>query len=148
MDNIFARKALLAYATCADAQWLNHPDPRIPRTRDGKPNLSAPVPRAPNGKPDLSGVWQAYASQPGELLRLLQAAPGLRSVNQIDPGIDLQTYSKYFLNLLADFKPGEEPMRPEAAALLKQHGQRERIFPRRTVFPAVCRFQPWSHLSR
>ena len=87
-----------------------------------KPNLTAPTPRASNGKPDLSGVWQAYASEPGEMLRLLQG-PAPRSVNQIDPGIDLQTFSKYFLNVLADFKPGEEPMRPEAAALLKQRGQ-------------------------
>ena len=126
MENIFVRKALLAivlaYPACAQAQWLNYPDPRIPRTRDGKPNLTAPTPRASNGKPDLSGVWQAYASEPGEMLRLLQG-PAPRSVNQIDPGIDLQTFSKYFLNVLADFKPGEEPMRPEAAALLKQRGQ-------------------------
>src|SRR6476660_5107505 len=39
------------------AQWLNHPTPGIPRTRDGKPNLAAPAPRAPDGKPDLSGLW-------------------------------------------------------------------------------------------
>ena len=41
------------------AQWLNYPTAGIPRTEDGKPNLSAPAPRAANGKPDLSGVWQA-----------------------------------------------------------------------------------------
>ena len=40
------------------AQWLNYPSPGIPRTRDGKPNLSAPAPRAADGKPDLSGVWR------------------------------------------------------------------------------------------
>jgi hypothetical protein len=39
------------------AQWLNHATPGIPRTADGKPNLTAPAPRAPDGKPDLSGVW-------------------------------------------------------------------------------------------
>ena len=39
------------------AQWLNHPTPGIPRTSDGKPNLSAPAPRTPDGKPDLSGIW-------------------------------------------------------------------------------------------
>jgi hypothetical protein len=38
-------------------QWLNYPAPGIPRTPDGKPNLSAPTPRGPDGKPDLSGVW-------------------------------------------------------------------------------------------
>ena len=45
--------------TCAEAQWLNHPTPGIPRTADGKPDLSAPVPRTADGKPDLSGVWLA-----------------------------------------------------------------------------------------
>ena len=39
------------------AQWLTYPTPGIPRTPDGKPNLSAPAPRTPDGKPDLSGIW-------------------------------------------------------------------------------------------
>jgi hypothetical protein len=39
------------------AQWVNVPAANIPRTSDGKPNLSAPAPRAPDGHPDLSGVW-------------------------------------------------------------------------------------------
>ena len=39
------------------AQWPNHPTRGIPRTSDGKPDLSAPVPRSADGKPDLSGVW-------------------------------------------------------------------------------------------
>ena len=39
------------------AQWLNYPTPGIPRTPDGKPNLSAPAPRTPDGKPDFSGIW-------------------------------------------------------------------------------------------
>jgi hypothetical protein len=51
--------AFLNLAICVplDAQWLHYPTPSIPRTSDGKPNLSAPAPRAPDGKPDLSGVW-------------------------------------------------------------------------------------------
>ncbi len=40
------------------AQWINYPDPGIPRTADGKPNLAAPAPRFPDGRIDLSGVWQ------------------------------------------------------------------------------------------
>jgi hypothetical protein len=38
-------------------QWLHYPAPNIPRTADGKPNLSAPTPRTADGKPDLSGIW-------------------------------------------------------------------------------------------
>jgi len=39
------------------AQWLNYPTPGIPRTADGKPQLTAPTPRTADGKPDLTGVW-------------------------------------------------------------------------------------------
>ena len=41
------------------AQWLNYPTPGMPRTADGKPDLSAPVKIAADGHPDLSGVWSA-----------------------------------------------------------------------------------------
>jgi hypothetical protein len=40
------------------AQW-NAKTPGIPRSADGKPNLSAPVPHTADGKPDLTGIWQA-----------------------------------------------------------------------------------------
>jgi hypothetical protein len=49
--------ALSLVATPAVAQWLNYKTPGIPRTKDGKPNLAAPVPRTAEGKPDLSGLW-------------------------------------------------------------------------------------------
>jgi len=39
------------------AQWLNTPTPDIPRTPDGKPDLTAPAPKTADGHPDLSGVW-------------------------------------------------------------------------------------------
>jgi hypothetical protein len=39
------------------AQWIHYPTAGIPRTVDGKPNLTAPAPKAPDGKPDLSGLW-------------------------------------------------------------------------------------------
>jgi hypothetical protein len=53
-------KAILLVAAAAlplAAQWLHYPTPGIPRTPDGKPNLSAPAPKTADGKPDLSGVW-------------------------------------------------------------------------------------------
>ena len=48
----------LAPATPAHAQWLKYKTPGIPRTADGKPDLSAPAPRTADGKPDLSGLWR------------------------------------------------------------------------------------------
>ena len=41
------------------AQWVKVPEAALPRTPDGRPNLSAPTPRLPNGKPDLTGVWRS-----------------------------------------------------------------------------------------
>jgi hypothetical protein len=53
----------LAMALPAGAQWFNYKTPGIPRTADGKPNLSAPPPKMPDGKPDLSGVWEHLNSR-------------------------------------------------------------------------------------
>jgi hypothetical protein len=36
-----------------------------PRTKDGKPGLSAPTPKYPDGRPDLSGIW--LSADPGYL---------------------------------------------------------------------------------
>jgi hypothetical protein len=47
------------------AQWANYTTPRIPRTADGKPNLTAPAPRTPDGKPDLSGLWDKISPRYG-----------------------------------------------------------------------------------
>jgi hypothetical protein len=64
--------AFLVLSTApAGAQWLNRVTPGLPRTADGKPNLSAPAPRTTEGKPDLSGVW----SGPGVGLETLRVDP-------------------------------------------------------------------------
>src|SRR5215467_2524794 len=57
--------ALAAFGLCVplNAQWLNYRTPGIPRTVDGKPNLSAPAPRRSDGKPDLSGLWEHLHSR-------------------------------------------------------------------------------------
>jgi hypothetical protein len=49
---------LAVLGTPLAAQWLNYPTPGIPRTADGKPNLSAPAPKMKDGTPDLSGIWE------------------------------------------------------------------------------------------
>lgn len=61
-------KSACAFILCillpaASAQWLNRATPGIPRTADGKPNLTAPAPRTPDGKPDLSGVWNKISQK-------------------------------------------------------------------------------------
>lgn len=47
----------------ANTQGLHVPDPRLPRTPDGKPNLSAPAPTMPDGKPDVSGIWRSASDK-------------------------------------------------------------------------------------
>src|SRR5215471_6548305 len=105
---------MLAVAvSCANAQWLNYPTPGTPRTRDGKPDLSAKAPRAPGGKPDLSGVWRTESAPPGESSTLFDL-----------PGDYPSTFSKYFFNIMADFKPEEAPIRPEAVELTRKNDAR------------------------
>ena len=54
---VLATITALALATAAlQAQWVGRPTPGIPRTADGKPNLTAPAPpKLADGHPDLSG---------------------------------------------------------------------------------------------
>lgn len=55
--------ALLLASGALEAQWVKVPPARIPRTADGKPNLSAPASRLADGKPDLSGIWEPNANK-------------------------------------------------------------------------------------
>lgn len=102
--------AVMLAAACAvelPAQWVNYKNPRTPRTRDGKANLSAPAPRSSDGKPDLSGIWQAEGAPYDELVKYVPG--GVNGLGEDDPSL-------YFFNVLPKFKPGEEPMQPAAAA--------------------------------
>ena len=58
-NDTLIRNLLLVFslALSAQAQWIKLPLPGTPRTKDGKPNLTAPAPRAPDGHPDLGGIW-------------------------------------------------------------------------------------------
>ena len=96
----------------ANAQWLNYPEPGTPLTRDGRPDLLAKAPHDRNGKPDLGGVWLVEPPLPGEIERIFgDLGPAVVA------GDDPRTFSKYFHDLLVDFRPDEAPIRPEAAAL-------------------------------
>ena len=62
-------------AAAAPAQWLDRKTKGIPRTEDGRANLTAPAPRSADGKPDLSGIWMV----PG-LKYLINIAADLKEV--------------------------------------------------------------------
>jgi hypothetical protein len=117
MRNASVATLVLVLTAPVAAQWLTYHDPRIPRTKDGKPDLTAPAPRTADGKRDLSGVWGVDPSE--NLARRPGAGP---SVDPLDA--DRQFISKYAINILSDFKPGEDPMHPEAAAILRQRAER------------------------
>jgi hypothetical protein len=88
--------ALLLACVSLSGQWLKYPTAGLPRTPEGKPNLSAPAPKTPDGKPDLSGIWQ-WLRRPG-------------------PGIFNFGPNK------ADCIGDCLPYKPEAAALAKERG--------------------------
>ena len=59
MTRLADATVLLLASVPLAAQWLHYPTPGMPRTPEGKPNLSAAAPKMPDGKPDLSGIWAA-----------------------------------------------------------------------------------------
>ena len=112
--------AVLIFGCSAEAQWLNFHEPGTPRTRDGKPNLTASVPRTADGKPDLTGTWLHEISSMDDIKRVF--GNRFAAAVQVDvPGMELGTQHRYAFDILQDFKPGESPMRPEAAEAMKRN---------------------------
>jgi hypothetical protein len=107
-------------STGAYAQWLNFPTPGTPRTRDGKPNLSASAPRTADGKPDLSGVWTHELTSIAEMKRLYGGDFIDEAIATQAPGMEIGNVHRYSFNILVDFKPEDSPMRPEAAERMRQ----------------------------
>ena len=90
---------VLICTLAASCQWLNYPTPGIPRTKDGKPNLTALVPKTADGKPDLTGLWMRVPS-PNERTPVLAVGPNVEDY----------------------MRPGEKipPLLPAAEALYRQ----------------------------
>ena len=87
------------------AQWIRYPTPGVPRTADGRPDMSAPAPRTADGKPDFSGVWTSDEVDP-------------RRPN-VPPNPYDATPSRRMINLGVDL-PGGLPYQPWLAALVKE----------------------------
>ena len=111
--------AVVLATVTMSAQWLNYPAPGLPRTKDGKPHLTAPMPRTRDGRPDLSGVWHVQPNSRAEMKRLFGDDADAVEV----PGMEIDTVSKYGINILIDFKPGDEPIRKDVAAEINRRNQ-------------------------
>jgi len=100
--------ALASVPAVGFGQWLRYPTADLPRTRDGKPNLTAPAPRLADGKPDLSGIWHTAARIPcsAEFARFIECGSEIGG-------------APVALNFGADLKDGL-PYQPWSAALAKQ----------------------------
>src|SRR5262252_9414248 len=98
--------AVALWTLSASAQWLNYPTPGIPRTPDGKPNLTAPTPKAADGKPDLTGLW-------------IRVPSSRERIPTLAVGPNLEDY----------MRPGETipPLLPAAEALYKRRLARQMV---------------------
>jgi hypothetical protein len=116
---VAAAAMLLAFAPAGLlAQWPAYPTAGVPKTADGKPNLTGPVPRIADGKPDLSGVWQyVRGPMPPAPATPVATAPAASGPPDLIP---LAIRLSQFWNLGASFKDGL-PFQPWAAEL---HSQR------------------------
>jgi hypothetical protein len=110
---------VIVFCACAaasvSAQWLDHRSAGIPRLKDGRPDLFAPLPRDASGRPDLSGVWSTDPTPFEEMERLF---PDLKTFAV--PGDDPRRFTKYFLSVFADVGPQDVPFKPAAARLFKK----------------------------
>ncbi|HEY7339050.1 MAG TPA: hypothetical protein VH639_29445, partial [Bryobacteraceae bacterium] len=102
--------ALAAAPAPVFAQWIDYPTAGVPRTPDGKPDLTAPAPRTPDGKPDFSGMW-------GWVTR----------ANCGSKCNDTQI-SREFINIAASLK-GPVPYQPWAADLVKKRSVEQGLDP-------------------
>jgi hypothetical protein len=110
---------LVLLSVTAQAQWVNYRTPGVPRTPDGKVNLTAPAPKALDGKPDLSGVWMHEVTTPAEMKRLFGKM--IEEAIAVDvPGMEIGTQHKYAFDILVDHKPEEGILRPAAVERLRQ----------------------------
>lgn len=112
MRDIKAGILLTAALACAHGQWLNHPTPGTPRTSEGKADFSARAPRLSDGKPDISGIWEPESATREELLGFF--FDGINNAGEDSP-------SRYFMNILFDFKPEDSPLRPSAVPIYQEH---------------------------
>jgi hypothetical protein len=112
LSKVFGVAAILLASSGLLAQWPAYPTASVPKTADGKPDLTGPAPRTPDGRPDLSGIWR-FVDSPDARPRT--PPPGVRA-----PGIGLSIPGLYqFFDIGSTLKDGL-PFQPWAAELRSQ----------------------------
>jgi hypothetical protein len=99
---------IAAFSASVSAQWPRREPTGVPKSPDGKVNLTAPTPRSPDGKPNLAGIWEVSPrrEKPGE------APPGRPPL-------------AVFANIGVNFTEGL-PFQPWAAELSKKRVANQR----------------------
>jgi hypothetical protein len=95
------------------AQWPAYPTAGVPKTADGKLDLTGPAPRTSDGKPDLSGIWRFVDSPDARPGPPVPAEARSRGIGVRVPGL-LQ-----FFDIGSTLKDGL-PFEPWAAELRRQ----------------------------
>jgi hypothetical protein len=119
---------LTVASTTLAAQGPDYRDPRVPRTKDGKANLTAPAPRR-DGKPDLSGLWQAERTPLSEYAGAL--GPGFTALQ-----IDTHDITKHVISVFWGLKPEEEPLTADGDAARKRFRESPTQWPHTRCLPA------------
>ena len=107
---LIAGVALCALASDVRAQWPAYPTPGVPKTADGKPDLTGPTPRTADGKPDFSGLWIRGDGQLGPA--------GGGTLRVPPPTFSVGPPVTTFRDVGANMKEGL-PLQPWAAELVK-----------------------------
>jgi len=95
------------------AQWPAYPTAGVPKTSDGKPDLTGPAPRTHDGKPDFSGIWRFVDSPDARPGPPVPAQARSFGIGARVPGLN------QFFDIGSTLKDGL-PFQPWAEALRKQ----------------------------